>query len=194
VDAVLAVAIVEEASGQLWLFLKEKVYVLSVHADAKVRAWSTFDLPTVQPANVSTLNGALKSRWCGDACAINRSIMYRNLADEVFFYGGAGAGTYDTSTVEVITPHMDMGKPGTEKTLTGFDIACTGTWTLEVSTNPNSIAWEAAGTIVNSTYSPSGRIPFETKFTHIALRLTNSVAEAAKVGQVTIYYTGGDER
>lgn len=190
----MPLSVIHPSSGQLWVFVKETIYVLSVHPDAKVRAWSTFDMPTVTPANISTRNGTLKSRWCADACPISDDVIFRNFADEVFIYGGTDSGTYDTSTVEVITPHMDLGKPGLEKTLHGFDIACTGTWTLEVSLNPNNIVWEAAGTFTNSTFSPSGRIPFESTFTHIALRLTNTVAEQATVGQVVIYYTGGDER
>lgn len=189
-----ATAAVHPGTGQFWLFLKEKVYVLSVHKDAKVRAWSTFDLPDYIPNNVSTRNGPLKSRWCADVCQISDDLIFRTFADEVFLYGGTTADAYDTSMVEVITPHMDFGKPGIEKTLHGFDIACTGTWKLEVSTNPNNIVWEEIGTFTNSTFAPSGRLPAEGTFTHMALRLTNETAERATLGQVVVYYSGGDER
>jgi hypothetical protein len=186
-----AIGVVHGGSGQFWLFLKEKVYVLSNYPSAKVRAWSTFDMPTPTPANLTTKNGVAKGRWCGDACSIRDDIVLRNFADEVYFYGGTDTGTYDTSAVEVITPHMDMGRPSSIKQITGFDIACVGTWTLEASLNPQNIAWETVATFTNSTFCNTGIIPYEAKCSHMALRLTNSTAEKAILGQIIVLYEGG---
>lgn len=181
-------------TGALWLFLHDKIYVFSHYPDAGVRAWSMIDLPAPAPANLSAQNGTLKSRWAADVCPVNDDLLIRNFADEVYLYGGLDGVFYDTTLAEVITPHMDMGKPGKNKHIHGIDLSCLGTWTIEVSLDPANVVWEEIATVTNTTYRLAGRVACNLEATHIALRLTSTSASAARIGQVAIYFEGDDDK
>lgn len=186
-------------SGQAWICLKDRVYVLSNYPSAKVLAWSTFDLPLPAIANRNDTTGALKSRWVADICPIRNTLIFRNYADEVFIYGDVDGSVYDDAQAEVITPVMDMGKPATEKTLTGIDMACYGDWRVEIAINPadmedlGSNHWSHVADISSSTHHLN-RIPINLTGSHFALRLTSSSDYAARIGQITILYDGGTEK
>lgn len=184
----LAIGEVLEEKGQFWLFLRDKIYVLSNYPDAGVRAWSIYDLPEPELSVINSEFDEVVNRWCADACSVNETIMFRNFADEVYLYGGTGQSNYDTSLVEVITPHMDMGRPTNEKQIYGINLACFGDWTIEVSLDVNNVQWENIGVVTNSTHRYSGIVSYEARSTHIALRLTTRDARAAKLGQVAILY------
>lgn len=189
----LAPSVLHPETGQLWMSLKDQIYVFSHYSSASVSAWSTFDLPAVQPENVSTRNGALKSRWMADVCQFNSDVMFRNYADEVFIYGGVNGDAYDASMCEVVTPHMDMGLPGAAKMFRGVDLACQGEWTIEISVDPTQdpLVWEEIATVTNSTHRLTGLIGFEIEASHIALRLTSVSASPARLGQIALYYDQG---
>lgn len=195
----VAAGVVHPDSGQAWMCLKEQVFVLSNYPSAKVLAWSTFDLPQPAQANINSTTGALKSRWVADICPIKNTLIFRNFADEVFIYGDVDGAYYDTSQMEVITPVMDMGRPGTEKMLEGIDMACFGDWRVEIAVNPDDMEdltnnyWAHVADISNSTHHLS-RIPINLTGTHFALRLTSSSDFAARIGQITILYDGGEEK
>lgn len=193
----LAKGIVYPRTGEFWLFLRDQVLVLSRHPAAKVQAWSTFDLPPVDAANISARNGEAKSRWCADACEIADTIAFRNFADEFYIYGGDTGDDYDDSFCEVVTPFFDLGRPGDSKTFTGIDLVCEGTWKVQVCTTQVSddreIPWQTIGEITNSTRYRA-RIPFHSSGVHIAVRLTTSSAQAAKVAQMTLHYNGGHSK
>lgn len=161
---------VEQQLGQFWLFLDLKAYVLSRFPAGDVRAWSTYSLPTTtRVAHVATVDG-ITALGTED--------------NEVWFYGDV---TYDTTEVEVVTPHLDFGKPATEKVFRGIDIAATGTWTLQVSYDPDNIVWETVATITGSSFRQN-RIAVAGASTHIACRLTTAGADAARLAQVAFHY------
>jgi len=193
----LAKGVVHPQNGQFWLFLKDKVFVLSRHPAARVLAWSSYDLPTPAVANYSDRNGRLKGRWCADVCTVGQTIVFRNFADEVYIYGGSDGGAYDGATAEAITPFMDMGQPGHNKSFTGIDVVCEGEWSIEASVNPSpddvATAWAPVATVNNSTRGQY-RVPMDMQGTQIALRLTSASEYAARVGQIVIYYDGGAEK
>jgi hypothetical protein len=185
---------IHPSTGALWLFLKDKIWVYTNYPAAGVRAWSQFDLPTPDPANVSARAGTLKSRWAADACQFVDDIAFRNFADETYIYGGLDGAAYDSSMCEVVTPHMDMGKPGAEKDLAGVDLSCLGTWTIQVSLDPTNVVWETIATVTNSTFRLTGILPIDLKASHIALRLTSTSASLARIGQIVLYYDEGAKK
>lgn len=193
----LAKGVVHPETGDFWLFLKEKVFVLSRRSGAGGAAWSQFDLPPVTSGHSSTTAGPLKSRWCADAAQVGETIVVRNFADEIFIYGGETSEEYDDATVEVITPFMDMGRPGTNKYFNGLDIVCDGVWSVEFAIAPEDedgdVIWEVAGIYDGSSRGQS-RPWFEAQATQIALRLTSKSKSAATLGQITIYYDGGEDK
>jgi len=187
-DTTMPTGIVHPESGQFWLCYRDTIYVLSVHPDSKVRAWSTFTLPT--PADDGVNDLALEKRaWVADICPIREDLIFRTVNDEVYIYGGPAGDVYDDCEVEVITPHMDMGSPQTVKTIHSIDISCEGTWLVEISTDPENIEWQDIGTVTQSTHTLGDCLPADLTLTHFALRLTSTSEEAAKVAQIAVEYT-----
>lgn len=193
----LASGIVNLDRGEFWMFLKDKVFVLSQHRGAKVSAWSTFDLPRHSAANDSPLSGISKSQWAADVAQIGGTICYRNFADEIYLYGGTDGQMYDDTLVEVTLPFMDFGRPGDVKYFTGIDLVCFGEWRVEACVDPepdgSSLHWEHVATINNSTRHFS-RISFGSQGMQIALRFTTQSRFAARISQVAIYYEEGAQK
>lgn len=191
----LATGIVHEDSGQAWMALRDKIYVLSRYPLAKVLAWSSFDLPL--PEYETDRAGQGKAQWVADWCEINDTVVLRNFADEVYVYGGADGVSYDTSEVEVVTPFMDMGRPGSIKRFTGIDIVCEGQWRVEYATDhfgdDRETIWEPLAVVDGSSRS-GAKIGFDASGTQIALRLRCQDDFAAKLSEILIYYNDGSQK
>lgn len=193
----LAIGIIYPLAGEFWLFLKDKVYVLSRHPAAKVLAWSQYDLPTPATANVPANVGPIKSQWCADAAQILDTITFRNFADEFFVYGGSSGEEYDESEVEVVTPFMDMERPGDIKYFSGIDLICEGKWGIEAAIQPKdasgNINWVKVAEIENSSRAKS-RIPLNMQGYQIALRLTSISPFKARLAQIGVYFELGSQK
>lgn len=191
----LATGIVHRDSGQFWMAIRDKVYVLSRYPSAKVLAWSSFDLPAATYS--SALSGDNKAGWVADWCEIRDSVVFRNFADEVYVYGGASGGEYDTSEIEVVLPFMDMGRPGSTKTFTGVDVVCDGTWTIEYATDftgsEREVIWAPLAEIVDGTRAGM-KIGLNATGSQISLRLTCRSNFAAKLSEVLIHYIEGSQK
>ena len=188
----LAKGMILNESGQYWLALKDKIYVLSRHPAAKVLAWSVYDLPTPDSANIDAANiGARKSQWVADACALGDTLILRNFADEMFLYGGTTTALYDSTEVEVVTPYIDMGTPEDDKHFRGIGLVCQGTWTVQVSTTvpdgQDTWNWETVATVTRTTRGLA-RVSMQTYGQQIAIRLVSTSASQAKIAQVSIIY------
>jgi hypothetical protein len=71
----------------------------------------------------------------------------------------------------------------------GLDLVSSSTWTIKVGGDPTDIeANELAATISKITYG-LGRIGLSTTSTHIAFKLENEQAGAAKLGTLTAHYS-----
>lgn len=193
----LAKSVIYPMTGDYWLFLKDKIYVLSRHPAADVLAWSTFDLPVPDDEHIGIYTGPIKSRWCGDACRIGDTITFRNFADEMFVYGGPSGNEYDESEAEVITPFMDMERPGDNKYYTGIDLVCEGKWDVEIALDPvadgEELVWRKVAEVDGRTRRQT-RIYFQAQGTQIALRMTSRTPRAARLSQVAIYYEMGGQK
>lgn len=191
----LATGIVHKDSGQAWIALRDKIYVLSRYPSAKVLAWSSFDLPF--PDFETPVAGTGKAQWVADWCEINDTVVLRNFADEVFVYGGENGASYDTSEVEVIMPFMDMGRPGSTKRFSGIDVVCEGIWRIDYATDhfgdSRDTIWEPLAVVDGSSRSGS-KISFTAAGSQIALRMRCQDSFAAKLSEVLIYYNDGSQK
>lgn len=190
----LALGIIHEDTGHFWLCLQDKIYVLSRYPDASVRAWAVYDLPVPDADNLSVNIGTAKCQWVADMCPIQQNLIFRNFADEFYVYGGTNGDTYDASEVEVVTPHMDFGRPGNEKVFTGIDIDAFGRWEVEVSLDPDNVIWERIATIEGNSTTDRSKIPMDLSGTAIALRLKSTSEFAAVLSQIVVYYKGDKEK
>lgn len=188
-------SVIHPETGQLWMFAGTQVFVYANHPGAKVRAWSIFDLPEVSPGNIQGRVGLAMNAWCADVAPVARNVMIRNYADEIYIYGGPDGDTYDGSEAEVITPHMDAGRPGTEKYWRGIDMSCSGTWTVYLSFDPSNIEWERVAVIQNGSIARlHGMIPIGRSSYHIAIRAICTSSMAARISQIVLYHDQEDEK
>lgn len=189
----VATGIVHQQTGQFWLCLKNKIFVLSSYPSAKVLGWAEFTLPVPDPDNENADTGFYKGAWVADICQIRETLVFRNFADEVFIYGGPDGEAYDGSEVVVETPFMDFSKPGYKKTFDGIDLVCEGTWEIHASLDADENHWIKIAEITNSSHADD-RIAFEMQGTKIAFRFVSRSEFAAKLSQVTVYYDGNSEK
>ena len=189
-----AVGVVHPATGDYWMCLKDKVYVLSRHVGARVQAWSTFTLPVPDPSELSERSGRIKSRWIADICAVGQTLLIRTFGDKFYLYGGAVGDTYDDTRAVVETPFFDMGDPSTVKYFNGLELVCQGSWLVEASiVSPDdggTIPWFVIAEINGRTREP-GRIDLNLSGLQIALRLTSLGDQRAKLSQIGMIYDTG---
>jgi len=178
-------SVIDPLTGQYWLVWGRYVYVLAYYPNSRIEAWSVYDF--VQDIE--------------DIVVANSRIVVRT-SDELFVYGSVAGGAapwapntpvgtsalYDASPVVIRTPFLDHGRPATDKTWHGLDVACTGVWDIEVNVDPNSpAAFVKVATVSHSTYNLE-RVPLELgDSTHISIRLTTRSAEAARIGTIALH-------
>lgn len=185
------VALTDPLTGHYWLVWGSRVFVLSAYPNSKVTAWSTFDLP----GNV-------------DAITVANSRLAVRIGDQVSVYGplpvdGGGvvqdpfaptaalgdmAAAYDATVVEVETPFLDAGTPATDKTWTGLDMTCTGTWNIYLD---GGSGWMAVGQVTDSTWA-KGRFPLDLRSTHLALKFVSTGTGPASISTIALHHEGGE--
>jgi hypothetical protein len=147
------------------------VYVFSYFPSSKISAWSTYE------------PGFTISDWAFDG----KQVLCRS-GDTIYSLGGENNTTYDSSAVTIQLPFLDAGKIAHNKMWTGLDATLENDWDLYVGTDPTDITqYEKVATIGKSTYS-LGRVGLSSTSTHLALRMTNAKAGAAKIGNVAVHY------
>ena len=166
-----ACAILDPRDGRYLCAIGNKVYVFSYFPSSKISAWSTYE------------PGFTISDWAFDG----KQILCRS-GDTIYSLGGEANTTYDSSAVTIQLPFLDAGKAAHNKMWTGLDATLENDWDLYVGTDPTDISqYEQVATIGKSTYS-LGRVGLSSTSTHLALRMTNANAGAAKIGNVAVHY------
>ena len=166
-----ACAILDPRDGRYLCAIGNKVYVFSYFPSSKISAWSTYE------------PGFTISDWAFDG----KQILCRS-GDTIYSLGGEANTTYDSSAVTIQLPFLDAGKAAHNKMWTGLDATLENDWNLYVGTDPTDISqYEQVATIGKSTYS-LGRVGLSSTSTHLALRMTNANAGAAKIGNVAVHY------
>ena len=166
-----ATGIVDPRDGRYLLAIGEKVYVFSYFPSSKISAWSVYE------------PGFTIDHWAFDGT----ELLCRS-GNKIYSLGGEFNNEYDSSTVTVQLPFLDAGKPATNKMWTGFDAVCSSDWDISIGTDPTDITqYEAAATINKATYG-MGRVSLSSTSTHLALRMVNSRAGAATLGNCAVHY------
>ena len=171
---VFATGITEPTTGQFWLVINDKIYVLSIAASSHISAWSRYDLPFNAQYVVEVLE----------------SVMIR-AGDDLYAYGTGYWENYDTAQAEVITPMIAGSEPATNKTFFGVDAALEGTWQIEVGTDPaQPTVRELVATVTGPTFGLQN-LGLQNEGTHITARLTSSDALRARIGNLMFHYNKG---
>ena len=167
-----ACGILDPRSGRYYLAIGLKVYVFSYFPSSKVSAWSVYE------------PGFVIEDWAFDG----RQVLCRS-GDNIYSLGGINDNEYDSCKVTVQLPFLDASTPATDKMWSGIDLVSSSTWTIKVGGDPTDIeANELAATVHKVTYG-LGRVGLSTTSTHVALKLENEQAGAAKLGTLTVHYS-----
>lgn len=193
-DYATACSIVEPINKQYWLFLHDKIYVLSNFPESKVQAWSSF-LPTY---------GAGQTAFTPKKFVVyNNRVYCRGTvagADRLLVYGGTNGTTYDGCPATMRLPWLDDKTPSTMKSAMGIDAAFQGEWTFKVGMDPYSgvldtVLIDGSPTTPDSTKDSSfdkGRIPYNAIGTHYRFEATTSAAKRCILSSLTFKYQKGE--
>lgn len=114
----------------------------------------------------------------------------------LYLYGGTDNATYDHCPAIVELPWLDFKMPSIVKGLTALDVAMTGHWKIETSTNPTASTYQTAidrgsqtaPNMVDDATFDKGRFALNGRGTHVKLKATSFTDDAAKLGMMNIIY------
>lgn len=171
-----AIGLIEPRDGRYWLILDNQIFVFSYFPAAKVSAWTTYS----------------PGFSISDAVVYKRRVYLRS-GDDIYVYGGFGqVFDYDDTPAVAWLPYLDAETPTAQKTLTGIDVACRGTWEVRVGMQPERLdAEDTIGRVTDTTYADL-RIPAQGRATHFSLRLESQGQRAGGgpniLGSAVIHY------
>jgi hypothetical protein len=164
-------AIIEPIDGRYWIAIGSKVYVFSYFPNSSVAAWSVYE-PGFDITKFTTKEGR----------------VYARAGNTIYLYGGTNNAQYDGSTVELVLPYLDGGKPAHMKTIEGLDMTCEGTWAVEMGMDPLAPnARDTASTVTQPTFS-LGRVGSSGIGTHVGIRMVSSSPGYARLANLIVHF------
>lgn len=172
-----AVTWLDEISGRFWLVLPDDIWVLSLFPGPRVTAWSRYtpEIPgtgAFEPMEITQIEG---------------SVIVRTSGDDILAFGGTDQNTFDAVEAEVQLPYLDGQRPAHWKMFKGLDVAITGTWTFDVSFDPDNESWSQVATLTKSSF-PLQRIPFTGYSPGVFVRAKTTVASRAVLANLAVHY------
>ena len=180
------VGLINPVDKRFWLILKDQCYVFSFYQNAKVSAWTTYDL-SVTTAGVTTPFTAQH------AVVLGRRVFLRG-GNVIYAYGGMGTTlTYDQTEAEAWLPYLDANRPTAHKDWEGIDVALTGLWEVRAAMQPIDLdASEVVARVYQTTYNMH-RIPFEHSSSHVSLRLVSKDTGPAVLSALAVHFAGQED-
>lgn len=169
-----AVGALEPIDGRFMLAIGERIYVLSYFPKAKITAWSYYE-----PGFTVTDFLRVSSR------------LYARDEDTIYLYGGRTGQTYPDAGETPITvdlPFANAQSIATFKQWTGFDMACSGTWHVDLLPDPNDESKVIeVGNISKTTYGLPD-IATVGEFPLFAMSLTCESGGRATLSNMAFHY------
>lgn len=171
-EAAKAVSIIDPIDGRYLLQIGNSTYVFNFFPSGKVSGWTT-----------------LESNLAITDFAVLDERVYARAGDIIYLLGGNANSTYSAEALDVITPFVSARQIATLKHFTGLDIACEGTFTVFLLTDPNDLnAQEEIATITKSTYGLGGVPVFGEDTSVFALRFVGRPGEYGRVANIALHY------
>lgn len=180
------IAMLSPRSGRIWMVFPDRVYILSNFASPNISAWSVY-LTTDQNGTPFQVN---------DVVYADPYIVLRDTNNHLYRFGNPGPLQYDSSPVTVTLPWLSFDKPTTAKWYEGFDAICTNTWNVQASLDPALDAlpnqpWDQ-WCVINGPTMLGGRIPVQSRSTHVQLQLTCNQPGPATFSKLFVHYSPSD--
>jgi len=167
----------EDLSGRFWMMFSDEIWVLSLFPGPSVAAWSRY-APTHSGDEPFTPVDLVDA--AGYVCV-------RASSEKIYILGGEDRVTYDDCTAEVQTSYLDLGRPIVWKQLRAMDAAIDGTWSVDVSYDPDNVMWERIATILKSTYNDQS-IPMQGVTPCVSMRFQTTSQSRARLANLAVHY------
>lgn len=169
-----AAAAIDPETGRFLLSLGSRIYVFSYFPNARVSAWSRWEISAAEGSDNEV-------QWW----AVQDGRLWCRAGDTIYLYGGADNDTYpgdDEVTATVRPPFLDGKKPGHVKELKRLDAAVEGEWTVQVLLDPNDTTIRTtAARLWQTTWHNRDGIPKRGVSTHFAPEFVHTAAGPAKI-------------
>jgi hypothetical protein len=178
--------LINPVDKRFWLVMKDEVFVFSFYENAKVSAWSTYEL-------ASTVGGVKTTFTCDYAIVANRRVYIRG-GDTIYVYGGTEAAPeYDETEAEAWLPYLDANRPTAHKDWEGIDVALTGLWEIRAATQPTDLdAAEIVARAYQTTYNMH-RVTYNHTSSHLSLRAISKGEGRAVLSALALHFRGGED-
>ncbi len=125
------------------------------------------------------------------AVVYNGQVHYK-VGNIVYRYGGYGNNEYDSTVATIQTPWLDFKTPGNRKVVKGFQIACTGAWSISAGMDPQSALVELVYT--NNGFSfDLGIVGQQAQGSHMSIKAVTTGYTAAVLSGIIPHYEQADE-
>jgi hypothetical protein len=175
------------AMGQYWLSFanyptngNSQVFVYSINVPNAPGKWSYYNFP-LAITDFTQLNEKLYVRGGDDVLLVDDTVLY----DYVGRSSGAG-GQVDVVGV-VQTPYIDLGSPGVEKMLVGFDSVNLGTPSVQIGYDEFNLSNLTVGFTIPADTIPGMIIPLPIASPSFSLKLTFPAGAPWKMMSANFY-------
>lgn len=178
-----AVGLINPIDKRFWLILHDEVFVFSFYGNAKVSAWTTY--------NLSALVDGDDTPFIAEQALTFRDRVYIRSGNAIYVYGGvSGPLVYDNTMADAWLPFLDANTPTTKKRWTGVDVAATGVWQISAAMEPTDQEFsEVVANISETTYNMA-RVTLNHASTHMGLRCRSIGEGPAILSAAVIHYEG----
>ena len=185
-DRLRVVGLINPVDKRFWLIVKDEVFVFSFYENAKVSAWSTYEL--------AARSGGVKTTFEVDQAVVANRRVYVRGGDTIYVYGGLGpVPVYDETEAEVWLPYLDANRPTAHKDWEGIDVALNGLWEIRAATQPTDLtAAEVVARAYQTTYNMH-RVPYNHTSSHLSLRAISKGEGRAVLSALAVHFRGGED-
>lgn len=179
-----AVAIIEPIDGRYWMAVGKRIYVLSYFPQAKISAWSYYELD-FRVTHFARVNDRIYARGVQD-----------DGTETLYLYGGTDNTVYpgdNEAELLVELPFMDGDNPAGYKDLNGFDIIATNEWEVKVLHDPDDESVELVHARLSGTSYNKPRIGLTGVQSLFAVTLSCDKAGAATLSALAMHYLNTSE-
>lgn len=168
-----AIGLIEPKTGQFWMILNNKIFVLSFFTNSNISAWTVYTLP-----------------FNATHAAIVNDVVFLRSSTTLYRYGAQGGATvYDDTVATAQLAYLNANDPSGVKTWDGVDVAARGIWDVKAGydlTNPDTLDSVAR---INSTTYDSDQIPIDSESTHASLRFSSVGSDRAVLQGAVLHFT-----
>lgn len=181
-----AIGLINPVDKRFWLILGDEVFVFSFYGNAKVSAWTTYNLTAFVDGD--------ETPFTADAALTYRDRVYIRSGNAIYVHGGvSGALVYDETQADAWLPFLDANVPTTKKRWTGVDVAVSGVWQISAAMEPTLPEYSEVIAYADETTYNMARVTMAHSSTHLGLRCRSTGDGPAVLSAAVLHYEGDSD-